>query len=213
MGTHRKLVPTAAERLVWTGGDGSTLETFDTPFGRIGGLICWENYMPLARYAMYAAGTEIYVAPTWDRGDNWAASIKHIAVEGGVYVISCCMALRMADISDSLGLKEHYPREASEWINTGRSAIVDPAGNTIAGPLECKEGILYAEVDLDAVRRSRWMLDVAGHYARPDVFQLTVNRRPHPLTIDADEPLNRSSDDKDQISASEVGEKLVRSSG
>lgn len=189
IGKHRKLVPTAAERLVWTGGDGSSLETFDSPVGRVGALICWENYMPLARYAMYAAGTEIYVAPTWSRGESWIATLRHIGLEGRVYAIGCCIAMRVADIPDSIGLKQHYPGDPSEWINEGWSAIVDPAGELLAGPLKCEEGILYADVDLGMVRRSRWMLDVAGHYARSDVFRLVVDRGQRPLMTNLTEQL------------------------
>ncbi len=111
------MVPTAAERLVWARGDGSTLDVYDTPFGKLGALICWENYMPLARYAMYAWGTQIYVAPTWDSGEPWLSTLRHIAKEGGVYVISCCMALRVDDIPDGYEFKERFYQGAGEWIN------------------------------------------------------------------------------------------------
>jgi nitrilase len=179
MGKHRKLVPTAGERLVWAQGDGSTLRVYDTPLGKLGGLICWENYMPLARYAMYAWGTQIYIAATWDRGQPWLSTIRHIAKEGRVYVISCCIAMRKDDIPDRYAMKQKYYTEnsprADEWINIGDSAIVNPEGEFIAGPLRKQEGILYAEIDPRMVQGPKWMLDVAGHYARPDVFQLTVN--------------------------------------
>jgi nitrilase len=177
LGCHRKLVPTGAERLVWSQGDGSTLHVFETPLGRLGGLICWENYMPLARYAMYAWGTQIYVAATWDRGEPWLSTLRHIAAEGRMYVIGCCMPMRTADIPQRLGLGDYYPDR--DWINDGDSAIVDPEGNFIAGPLHKAEGILYAELDPAQMRGPKWMLDVAGHYARPDVFQLTVSRATH----------------------------------
>jgi nitrilase len=180
MGKHRKLIPTGGERLVWAPGDGSTLHVFDTALGKVGGLICWENYMPLARYAMYAWGTQIYLAPTWDRGESWLTAIRHIANEGRTYVVGCCQALRTDDIPDGLGLKESYPEEL-EWINVGNSAIVGPDGRFLAGPLEKEEGILYAEVDPAQMRASRWMFDVAGHYARPDVFQLTVHTDERPM--------------------------------
>ena len=175
LGKHRKLIPTAPERMVWAQGDGSTLEVYDTQIGKLGGLICWENYMPLARYSMFAWGTQIYVAPTWDNGEPWLSTLRHIAKEGRVYVIGCCSAAQMNDIPDRYEFKKFYDK-SKEWINVGDSAIINPDGKTIAGPLNKQEGILYAEVDLTLVTGSRWKLDVAGHYARPDVFQLTVNR-------------------------------------
>lgn len=182
MGRHRKLVPTGGERLVWAQGDGSTLQVFDTPLGKIGGLICWENYMPLARYTMYAWGTQLYVAATWDRGQPWLSAIRHIAKEGRVYVIACCIAMRKDDIPDTYAeLKQKYYAGEDEWINIGDSAIVDPEGRFIAGPLRNQEEILYAEVDPRMVQGPKWMLDVAGHYARPDVFQLTVNTDRHEM--------------------------------
>jgi nitrilase len=179
VGKHRKLVATGAERLVWAQGDGSTLAVYDTNFGKLGGLTCWENYMPLARYAMYAWGTQIYVAATWDRGDTWLATLQHIAKEGGVYVIGCCMALRRSDIPD--GLRDRYYSDAGEWINIGNSAIVEPGGHFIAGPAKETEEVLYAEIDLEKTRGPRWMLDVAGHYGRPDVFELIVHTGSHPM--------------------------------
>ncbi len=181
MGKHRKLVPTGGERLVWTPGDGSTLQAFDTPLGKIGALICWENYMPLARYAMYAWGTEIYLAPTWDRGQGWLGTLQHIAREGRVYVVGCCIALRKEDLPDRYEFKRRFYGDAGEWINVGDSAIVSPDGDFVAGPSRMKEEILVAEVDPARVRGSRFMFDVAGHYARPDVFQLTVQQAPRPM--------------------------------
>src|SRR3990172_169556 len=181
LGKHRKLVPTGAERLVWAQGDGSTLHVFDTPFGKLSGLICWENYMPLARYAMYAWGTQVHVAATWDRGEPWLSTLRHIAREGGAFVIGCCMTLRKAEVFDKAPALQPFYKRAGEWINTGDSAIVSPEGEFIAGPLRKEEGILYAEVDVAGTRGAKWLLDVAGHYARPDVFQLTVNTEPRPL--------------------------------
>jgi nitrilase len=181
LGKHRKLVPTGGERLVWAQGDGSTLQVYDTPLGKIGGLICWENYMPLARYAMYAWGTQIYVAATWDRGEPWLSTLRHIAAEGRVYVMGCGMALRTADIPDRFEFKQRFYQNAGEWINVGDSAILNPDGEFIAGPLHEAEGILYAEVDPAAMRGPKWMLDVAGHYARPDVFELIVHREARPM--------------------------------
>lgn len=180
LGKHRKLVPTAGERLVWARGDGSTLEVYDTSLGRLGGLICWENYMPLARQALYAWGTQILAAPTWDRGDLWVASLRHIAKEGGLYVIGCCQALHVRDIPERFEFGQLYP-EGKEWINTGGSCIVDPGGTLVAGPLHKEEGIVYAEIDPRRTRKAKRMLDVAGHYARPDVFRLEVNRGSNPM--------------------------------
>ncbi|HXL37130.1 MAG TPA: carbon-nitrogen hydrolase family protein, partial [Ktedonobacteraceae bacterium] len=128
LGKHRKLVPTGGERLVWAQGDGSTLQVYDTPLGKLGGLICWENYMPLARYTMYAWGTQIYVAATWDHGQPWLSTIRHIAKEGRVYVIGCCIAMRKDDIPDHYSMKQKYYAEMDEWINVGDSAIVNPEG-------------------------------------------------------------------------------------
>jgi nitrilase len=186
MGKHRKLVPTGGERLVWAQGDGSTLGVYDTPLGRIGGLICWENYMPLARYAMYAWGVQIYIAATWDRGDVWLSTLRHIAKEGRVVVLGACMALRKADIPDSFEFKQRYYAGADEWINTGDSAIVNPDGEFMTGPVHKKEEILYAEIDPQQVSGPKWILDVAGHYARPDVFELLVNKAAHPMIRSAE---------------------------
>src|SRR5438128_4201737 len=175
LGKHRKLLPTGAERLVWAQSDGSTLHVSDTPFGKLGGLICWENYMPLARYTMYAWGTQIYVAATWDRGQPWLSTLRHIAKEGQVYVIGCSIVMRKDDIPDHFAFKHKFYAEAEEWINIGDSAIVNPDGAFIAGPVRMKEEILYAELDPRQMQGPKWMLDVAGHYARPDVFQLTIH--------------------------------------
>ncbi len=177
LGRHRKLVPTGGERLIWASGDGSTMEVYDTPFGRLGGLTCWENYMPLARYAMCAQGVQIYVAATWDRGEPWLSTLRHMAREGGMYVIGACMALRRDDIPDRYEFKQDYK---NEWINVGDSAVVDPLGNFIAGPLNKKEEILYAEIDPRLAVDVRSRLDVAGHYSRPDIFQLMVRRTANP---------------------------------
>ncbi len=188
LGRHRKLVPTGGERLVWAPGDGSTLEVYDTSFGRLSGLICWENYMPLARYALYAWGTQLYVAPTWDHGEAWLATLRHIAREGRVVVVGCCMPLRKADLPDHFEFKQRFYQHVGEWINRGDSAIVGPNGSFLAGPLHEQEGILYAEIDPAGLRGARFMLDVAGHYARPDVFQLTVQRAPRPMIRARQEP-------------------------
>lgn len=180
LGKHRKLIPTAGERTVWAQGDGSTLAAYQTSVGVLGGLICWENYMPLARHTVFAQGTQMYVMPTWDRGDLWQATLRHIAREGGTFVISCCMPLHIDDIPDHLEFKTLYAPD-TQWINSGRSCIVSPSGDIIAGPLEEKEAILYAEVNLKQITAAKRMFDAVGHYARPDVFKFTLNQEPNSM--------------------------------
>ncbi len=177
-GKHRKLVPTGGERLVWSQGDGSTLNVFETSIGKLSGLICWENYMPLVRHTLYAMGTQVLAAPTWDKSPNWISSLQHIAREGGLFVINCCMALRKDDIPDQYDFKKLYPQER-EWINTGNSCIINPKGEIIAGPAEAKEEIVYAEIELAQITAAKRMFDAAGHYSRPDIFKLMVNRKPN----------------------------------
>ena len=188
LGKHQKLVPTAPERMVWAQGDGSTLEVYDTSLGKLSGLICWENYMPLARYSLYAWGVQIYLAPTYDNGEPWLSTLRHIAKEGRAYVIGCSMAMRKEDIPDRFDFKAKYYSEVGEWINKGDSAIVSPDGKFVAGPLNAEEGILYAELDPRQMRGSKWNLDVAGHYARPDVFRLTVSKEDRPIIAVAEAP-------------------------
>jgi len=173
---HRKLMPTGGERLAWGQGDGSTLATIDTPFGRVGGLICWENYMPLARVAMYEQGIDILLAPTWDNSDVWVASMRHIAKEGRCYVLGVTSCLRATDVPASFPGRDEIYGDDDDWMSRGNTVIVDPFGAILAGPITETEGILYADVDTDTVRSSRRQFDVVGHYARPDVFQLRVNR-------------------------------------
>jgi len=180
LGVHRKLVPTAGERLVHAQGDGSTLTTYDTPLGRLGGLVCWENYMPLARQALYDGGVHLYVAPTWDRGEPWLSTLRHIAKEGRVYVIGCCSAMRADDLPDRFSFKSAVSVSADGWINPGDSAIVDPDGKVLAGPLHERQEILLAEVDPQRIVGPRWQLDVAGHYARLDVLALERRGRARP---------------------------------
>ncbi|MCK5442235.1 MAG: carbon-nitrogen hydrolase family protein [Maribacter sp.] len=175
MGKHRKLIPTGGERLIWAQGDGSTFRSYDTGAGKIAGLICWENYMPLARNAIYEAGAQVLVSPTWDKSPNWLQSMQHIAREGGLFVVSTCMAIKVDDIPDRYGFKKDYP-EGREWINTGNSCIIDPKGQIIAGPLEAEEGVLYADIDLNLIIEAKRMFDVVGHYSRPDVFGFTVKK-------------------------------------
>lgn len=174
LGKHRKLIPTGGERLIWSHGDGGTLCSYDTSAGKIAGLICWENFMPLARNAIYELGTQILTSPTWDKSSNWIQSMQHVAREGGLFVISSCMALKMDDIPDHYEFKNLYPK-GREWINAGNSAIIGPNGKIIAGPLEAEEGILYADFDLHDIIRAKRMFDVVGHYSRPDVFSFKVN--------------------------------------
>ncbi len=173
LGKHQKLKPTAAERVIWAEGDGSTLTVVDTELGKLGGLICWENYMPLARMAMYQQGVEIYLAPTADQRDSWQASMKHIACEGRCYVLS----------ANQYVTKEMYPYKVRDMDSlddqpdvmcVGGSVIVDPMGNTIAGPLYGSEGILTAEINRAKVVESKMDFDVCGHYARNDVFDFKV---------------------------------------
>jgi nitrilase len=176
---HRKLKPTAAERLIWGEGDGSTLPVVPTPFGRVGGLICWENYMPLARMTLYGKGVDIYLAPTADARERWQATLQHIALEGRCFVLGC----------NQYVTRDMYPTdleiagELEAWPQTlcrGGSAIYTPAAELLAGPLWDREGTLYAELDLGEVPRGKFDFDVTGHYARPDVFQLFVNQDPQP---------------------------------
>ena len=176
LGKHRKFVPTTGERLVWGFAADNDLRVFDLPFGRLSGLICWENYMPLARYALAAWGEQIHVAPTWDRGEPWISSMRHIAKENRSIVVGCCQVLQKHDIPDTLAFKDDYLGGVKDWINPGGSVIVDPDGKIVAGPLEKEEGILYAEFDSTQLVGPRWQLDVAGHYSRPDIFELRVHR-------------------------------------
>lgn len=176
IGVHRKLMPTGGERLIHGQGDGSGLISFDTPGGRVGGLICWENYMPLARAAMYAQGVEVYLAPTWDNSSVWVPTLQHIAKEGRCYVIGTNTVQRGSDIDlDGLGLRDIY--DDDDWLSRGNACIVGPDGEIIAGPLCEEAGILYAEVDRATVARDRLKFDACGHYARNDVLQLTVDDR------------------------------------
>ena len=177
IGKHRKLKPTAGERLIWGEGDGSTLTVINTEFGKIGGLICWENYMPLARMAMYSKGVEIYLAPTADARDTWQSTLRHIACEGRCFVLGCNQFVTKAMYPGDLEGLEDLTRQP-ETVCRGGSAIISPLGEVLVGPLYDQEGTLFAELDLGEIPRSRFDFDVAGHYARPDVFRLTVNEKP-----------------------------------
>ncbi|MFG1294224.1 carbon-nitrogen hydrolase family protein [Xanthobacter variabilis] len=176
LGKHRKLMPTAGERLAWGFGDGSTLPVIDTPIGKIGAVICWENYMPMLRMTMYAKGVSLYCAPTADDRETWLPTMRHIAMEGRCFVLTSCQVVRRGDFP------EDYRCAVSDDPDTllmhGGSAIIDPLGQVLAGPLFDEEGLLSATLDLDDLARAKFDFDVAGHYARPDVFTLTVNEAP-----------------------------------
>ncbi len=177
---HRKLMPTNPERMVWGFGDGSGLNVVETAVGRIGTLICWESYMPLARFALYAQNVDIYVAPTWDSGDTWMATMQHIAREGACWVISCATALEVADIpTDIPHYDEIFPNK-DEWINPGDAVVYKPFGGVYAGPMHQEKGLLLTDINVADARASRRKFDASGHYARPDVFSLRVNRAPRP---------------------------------
>jgi nitrilase len=178
LGKHRKLMPTGGERLVWGMGDGSTLQVYGTRFGRLGGLICWENYMPLARFALYAQGIDIWCAPTWDNSDVWVPTLRHIAKEGRVYVIGVAQLLRGSDVPAYLPGRDQMYGGELDWCSRGLSTIVAPDGRILAGPLVEQEGILYAELDAAGARASRQQFDPAGHYSRPDVFRLLIHGVP-----------------------------------
>jgi nitrilase len=185
LGKHQKLKPTGGERLIWGEGDGSTLTVIETEIGRIGGLICWENYMPLARMAIYNKGVEIYLAPTADARDTWQATLRHIACEGRCFVLGCNQYMTKDMYPDDFKeLKELD--EQPEIMCRGGSAIISPLGKVLAGPLYEQEGILFADLDLGAIARSKFDFDVVGHYARPDVFQLIVNEKPSFSVVTAD---------------------------
>jgi nitrilase len=177
---HRKVMPTAMERLIWGTGDGSTLSVIDSPFGKIGAVICWENYMPLLRTAMYAKGIELYCAPTVDCRRTWAPTMRHIAVEGRCFVLSACQYARRSDFPAD------YPIEAQngdEILIDGGSLIVSPMGDILAGPNYEGECIIIAEVDRRLIAGGKFDLDVVGHYARPDIFQLHVDEREKPAVV------------------------------
>ncbi|OGA31453.1 MAG: nitrilase [Betaproteobacteria bacterium RIFCSPLOWO2_12_FULL_64_23] len=176
LGKHRKLMPTVMERVIWGFGDGSTLTVVDSPYGRIGSVICWENYMPMLRMAMYSKNVALYCAPTADDRDTWIASMQHIALEGRCFVLTACQFLRKKDFPDTVRVSLGDSPEAV--LMRGGSAIVNPLGQVLAGPHFGSETILTADLDLKDIGRGKFDFDVTGHYSRPDVFQLSVNEAP-----------------------------------
>jgi nitrilase len=183
LGTHRKLMPTAMERIVWGMGDGSTLPVFDTSVGRVGAVICWENYMPLLRMAMYGKQIQLYCAPTVDDRDAWHAGMRHIAVEGRCFVLNACQYAVRGDYP-----ADYHPMQGEApdtVIIRGGSCIVSPFGDVLAGPLYGASGILFADCNLDEITRGKYDLDVVGHYARPDVFSLHVDERPKRAVVNS----------------------------
>jgi nitrilase len=185
---HRKLVPTGSERTVWGMGDGSTLRVVNTPFGRLGGLICWENYMPLARFHMYAQGVDLWIAPTLATGDAWVASMRHLARENRMFVVSVNPVLHAERIRPDFPHRDRlvptaWLEEREGWVEEGNSVIVGPDGGLIGGPVRRREETLIADLDLGTVGAARRLLDPVGHYNRPDVFRLHVDTSPRPAVV------------------------------
>jgi nitrilase len=181
LGKHRKVMPTALERMIWGFGDGSTLTVVDSAYGRIGSVICWENYMPMLRMAMYSKNVELYCAPTADDRDTWLPTMRHVALEGRCFVLTACQVLRRKDFPSSVRVSLGDSPEAV--LMRGGSAIINPFGKVLAGPVFDAETILPAQLDLDDIVRSKFDFDVVGHYSRPDIFQLIVNEAPTPPVI------------------------------
>ena len=175
MGVHRKIKPTGQERVIWAEAGGESLCTFQTPIGKMGGLICWENYMPLARMAMYSKGIEIYLAPTADARPGWVTTMQHIALEGRCYVLACNQFMRRKDYPESF---KSLLKDDREIICSGGSLIFSPFGEILAGPLRDGAGILFADLELDEVVRSKLDFDVNGHYQRKDIFAFEVHNQP-----------------------------------
>ena len=173
---HRKLMPTAGERYIWGQGDGSTLPVADTPIGKVGSVICWENYMPMLRMAMYQKGVEIYCAPTADDRPTWLPTMQHVALEGRCFVLSSCQVLRGKDAPKEF--RNEISNDPEAILMRGGSCIIDPLGEILAGPVFDEDAILVAEIDTNDIARSRFDFDPAGHYARPDIFNLVVNEAP-----------------------------------
>lgn len=179
LGKHRKVMPTASERLIWGFGDGSTLPVFDTPLGRVGAVICWENYMPLLRMYMYSQGIEIYCAPTADHRETWIATMQHIAAEGRCFVLGCNQFNRRRDFPKDF--KSSVGDDPETVLSRGGSCIVDPFGKFLAGPDFRDETILVADLDRRQLPRAKFDFDAVGHYSRPDIFRLVVDKQPKPV--------------------------------
>jgi nitrilase len=194
LGKHRKLMPTGSERLIWGFGDGSTMPVFETPLGRIGAVVCWENYMPLMRAAHYAKGIEIYLAPTADGRDTWLSTVRHIAVEGRCFVLSCNQFARRRDYP------ERYPTpfgdDPARVMSRGGSCIINPLGEILAGPNYEEECVLTADLDMRDIARGKFDFDVVGHYARPDVFRLIVDEAPKPPAVFKASPTSDATSDE-----------------
>ena len=196
LGKHRKIMPTASERLIWGQGDGSTIPVFQTEVGRIGAVICWENYMPLLRTAMYGKGIQLYCAPTADQRDSWLATVRHIACEGRCFVLSCNQYVLRKDYP--IDYMTTFSDDPNAVYSRGGSCIISPLGEILAGPDYEGETILYADLDLDDITRANLDFDVVGHYTRPDLFQLTVNETPMPRVAGISPAIQVG--EKDQVS-------------
>ncbi|XP_010514769.1 PREDICTED: nitrilase 2-like [Camelina sativa] len=187
LGKHRKLMPTTMERCIWGQGDGSTIPVYDTPIGKLGAAICWENRMPLYRTALYAKGIEIYCAPTADGSKEWQSSMMHIALEGGCFVLSACQFCLRKDFPDHpdyLFTDMDDNKEQDAIVSQGGSVIISPLGQVLAGPNFESEGLITADLDLGDIARAKLYFDAVGHYSRPDVLHLTVNEHPKkPVTF------------------------------
>lgn len=188
LGKHRKIMPTAMERLVWGFGDGSTLPVFDTEHGKLGSVICWENFMPLMRMAMYNKGIQLYCAPTADDRDEWLISMRHVAMEGRCFVFSACQHITRGAYPDDYDAIQG--NEPDTVLLRGGSAIISPLGQVLAGPNYEGECILYADIDLDDITRGKYDFDVVGHYARPDIFRLVVDESPKPAAVVSKDPFS-----------------------
>ncbi len=186
---HRKLMPTGSERTVWGMGDGSTLRTMETPFGRIGGLICWENYMPLARFHLYAQGIDVWLAPTLATGDAWVASMQHLARENRMFVVGVNPVLHVDQLPEGFPhrdrlVPQQFADDRDGWVEEGNTVIVGPSGDILAGPIRRREETVMADLDLGVVRSARRVFDPVGHYNRPDVFRLYVDTSAHPAVVE-----------------------------
>ena len=181
LGKHRKLMPTAGERLAWGFGDGSTMPVLETAVGKVGAVICWENYMPMLRMAMYAKGISIYCAPTADDRETWLPTMRHIALEGRCFVLTSCQVIRRGDFPADYRCA--ISNDSQALLMRGGAAIIDPLGQVLAGPVFDEEVLLTADLDMEALARAKFDFDVAGHYARPDIFSLTVNEAPQTAVI------------------------------